>query len=84
MLVDLFGTCHDPRLFPGPQDFDPRRPLSRREFGCDLVPQGAGDPHQGHRCPGERLTVATIRCATQLLVREKRTKVGDALRGGLS
>ena len=68
MLVDLYGTCHDPRLFPAPQDFDPRRPQSWRDFGFDLVPQGAGDPHQGHRCPGERLTVATIRRATQLLV----------------
>lgn len=69
MLVDLFGTCHDPRLFPRPQDFDPERPLSWRDFGCDFVPQGAGDPHRGHRCPGERLTVATIRCATERLVR---------------
>lgn len=68
MLADLFGTCRDPRLFPAPQDFDPRRALSWRDFGCDFVPQGAGDPHRTHRCPGERLTVAVIRCATRLLV----------------
>ncbi|WEF24696.1 cytochrome P450 [Paracoccus sp. S3-43] len=68
MIVDLFGTCHDPRLFPAPDDFDPRRDLSWRRFGTDFVPQGAGDPHRGHRCPGERLTVATIRSATRLLV----------------
>ncbi len=68
MLVDLFGTCHDPRLFPAPQDFDPRRAMSWRDFGFGLVPQGAGDPHKGHRCPGERLTVAVIRCATRMLV----------------
>lgn len=68
MIVDLFGTCHDPRLFPAPDAFDPGRALSWRGFGVDFVPQGAGDPHHGHRCPGERLTVATIRCATRLLV----------------
>lgn len=68
MMVDLYGTCHDPRLFPDPWDFDPERPLSWRDFGCDFVPQGAGDPHRGHRCPGERLTVAAIRCAARLLV----------------
>ncbi|GHG26185.1 cytochrome P450 [Paracoccus aerius] len=68
MLVDLFGTCHDPRLFPAPQDFDPQRPLSWRDFGSDFVPQGAGSPHDGHRCPGERLTVAVIRHAARMLV----------------
>ncbi|MCZ0960928.1 cytochrome P450 [Paracoccus benzoatiresistens] len=68
LMVDLFGTCHDPRLFPSPRDFDAGRDLSWRSFGFDFVPQGAGDPHRGHRCPGERLTVAVIRHATRLLV----------------
>lgn len=68
MMVDLFGTCRDPRLFPAPEAFDPNRALSWQGFGFDFVPQGAGDPHRGHRCPGERLTAATIRQATRLLV----------------
>ncbi|WP_207099423.1 cytochrome P450 [Paracoccus shandongensis] len=68
MMVDLFGICHDPRLFPAPGDFDAGRALSWRDFGFDFVPQGAGDPHGGHRCPGERLTVAAIARATRLLV----------------
>lgn len=30
-------------------------------FGAwDLVPQGAGDPRTGHRCPGEPFTVALL------------------------
>ena len=68
MMVDLFGTCHDSRLFRAPADFDPGRDMSWQDFGVDFVPQGAGDPHRGHRCPGERLTVAAIRQATRLLV----------------
>ncbi|WP_265502860.1 cytochrome P450 [Paracoccus beibuensis] len=70
VLLDLHGTDHDPRRFPEPGAFDPDRAPSWRDQGYDFVPQGGGRTAESHRCPGEQLTVATIREATRLLVEE--------------
>ncbi len=70
VLLDLHGTNHDPRFFPGPYDFRPDRGLTWRDEGHAFVPQGAGNPRLGHRCPGEGITVGAIREATRLLVEE--------------
>ncbi|MCP2168097.1 fatty-acid peroxygenase [Goodfellowiella coeruleoviolacea] len=60
VLLDLYGQNHDPELWPEPYTFDPRRFLGREPGAFDLVPQGAGDPRTGHRCPGEPFTVALV------------------------
>ena len=66
VLLDLWGTDHDPALFPEPFAFRPQRFLDGtgdgvREIGAwELVPQGAGDPRTGHRCPGEDITVQLL------------------------
>lgn len=60
VLLDLWGQNHDSRWWPDPYRFDPHRFLDREIGAWDLVPQGAGDPHTGHRCPGEPFTVATL------------------------
>ncbi|WP_372441716.1 cytochrome P450 [Lentzea nigeriaca] len=54
VLLDLHRQNHDSRLWTDPYRFDPQRFLDREIGAWDLVPQGAGDPHTGHRCPASR------------------------------
>ncbi len=68
VLLDLYGTNHDPRSFPSPDAFRPERELSWADQGHAFIPQGAGDTHKTHRCPGERFTVELMCVAVRHLV----------------
>jgi fatty-acid peroxygenase len=69
VLLDLYGQNHDPDLWPDPYLFCPQRFMGRDIGKFDLVAQGAGDPHTGHRCPGEPFTVALLQALTIRLAR---------------
>lgn len=69
VLLDLYGTNHDQRLWEAPARFDPDRFRERPPGAYDLVSHGAGDANRTHRCPGERMTVEIIKRATQILLR---------------
>ena len=67
VLLDLYGTNRDPRLWDAPEEFRPERFLDRTPTPFDLVPQGGGDHLTGHRCPGEGITLALIATAARRL-----------------
>lgn len=66
VLLDLYGTNHDPALWPRPNVFKPERFEHWDGNPYTLIPQGGGEHDSGHRCAGEFLTIALIKS----LVRE--------------
>ena len=70
VLLDLYDSCRDPRVWDAPDTFYPGRHRSGDLRAAGLVPQGAGDHLEGHRCPGEWMVVALMKEAVRLLSRE--------------
>lgn len=70
VVLDLYGTNHDVRCWEAPDDFHPERFLATSPGAYAFIPQGGGDPHMHHRCPGEALTLALMQEVTRFLVRE--------------
>lgn len=68
VLLDLHGMNHDPHVWPDPDRFDPGRFVGRQPDAFTYVPQGGADPHTGHRCAGERVTVELLKSAVRALV----------------
>jgi fatty-acid peroxygenase len=69
MVLDVIGTNEDPARWPRPTHFDPARFLGWEPDAYEYVPQGGGDPAQGHRCPGEPLAVGILEATARELAR---------------
>lgn len=67
VLLDVYGTLHDPDLWHAPEEFDPNRFAGREPDPFTLIPQGGGEVTTGHRCPGERVTIELIKTAVRML-----------------
>ncbi|MCZ2827004.1 MULTISPECIES: cytochrome P450 [unclassified Modestobacter] len=76
VLLDLYGTDHDGRLWPEPEVFRPERFRDWVGDPYTLIPQGAGDYRDDHRCPGEPMTRLLMAEAVRLLTRSMRYDVG--------
>lgn len=74
VLLDLYGTNHDPGLWNDPERFNPDRFRTWQPDPHTLIPQGAGDRAAGHRCPGEDSTVDLIKRAVRALAAEDRIR----------
>ncbi len=67
VILDLYGTNHDPRTWDAPEEFRPERFRSWAGGAFDFVPQGGGDHYAGHRCAGEWITIGLMKKAVRLL-----------------
>ncbi|RXK18941.1 cytochrome P450 [Macrococcus sp. DPC7161] len=57
ILLDVYGTLHNEKLWEYPNRFDPTRFENWDGSPFDLIPQGGGDYHTNHRCAGEWMTI---------------------------
>ena len=60
VLMDLYGTNHDPRVWRDPDRFDPERFRDTHPDPFTLVSHGGGSAENGHRCPGEGISQILI------------------------
>jgi fatty-acid peroxygenase len=75
VLLDLYGTNHDLRSWSSPELFHPDRFLGERRDPYNFVPQGGGDHHEHHRCPGEWIATELMKTTARFLTRELRYDV---------
>ena len=57
VVLDLYGTNRDPRAWDAPEEFRPERFQGWDGSPFHFIPQGGGDHHRNHRCPGEWITI---------------------------
>lgn len=67
VLLDIYGTNHDPDIWKDPEAFRPERFLGNDINLFSLIAQGAGDVVKGHRCPGEWMTIELLKRSAHLL-----------------
>lgn len=68
-VLDVFGNLHDEKIWTKPLEFNPDRFKQWDRNAFDLIPQGGSIPQTGHRCPGEWLTIETMKVAVKYLTR---------------
>lgn len=68
VLLDIYGTNHDPNLWVNPDEFQPERFANWKDDRFSLIPQGGGNVETTHRCPGEQLTIETMGMALDYLI----------------
>lgn len=69
VLLDLYGTNRDPLTWRDPEAFYPERFASWNGSAYNFITQGCGDPEEGHRCPGEGLTIELLKVGLRVLTR---------------
>ena len=67
ILLDLYGTNHDGRIWHQPDAFEPDRFADWTPDPYSLIPQGGADVRLNHRCPGENLTIELMKVAMNWL-----------------
>jgi Cytochrome P450 len=68
VLLDVYGINHDSRIWENPYEFMPDRFRNWQYNPFEFIPHGGGDPANGHRCPGESITVEIMKATLDFLV----------------
>lgn len=77
ILLDLYGTNRDARLWEDPDRFQPERFSGRDITAYELIPQGGGDFEHNHRCAGEWITIELMKAAARQLATQMRYDVPE-------
>jgi fatty-acid peroxygenase len=75
VLLDLYGTNHDPDLWEHPDAFHPERFQHWQDNPFDFIPQGGGDYTTNHRCAGEWLTIRLMERSLTFLIHHLKYRV---------
>ncbi|OPJ64145.1 cytochrome P450 [Clostridium oryzae] len=75
VLLDVYGTNHDSRIWKEPNKFYPERFKEWNESPFNFIPQGGGDAATSHRCPGEEITTEIMKTCVDFLVNSIEFKV---------
>ena len=77
VLLDLYGTNHDPRIWEEPYEFQPERFRHWDGSPFNFIPQGGGDYLVNHRCAGEWITIDLMKVALRFLAEQLRYDVPE-------
>jgi len=75
VLLDIYGTNHDARIWDNPYEFRPERFENWDKNLFDFIPQGGGETAKGHRCPGENITIEIMKVSVDFLINKIEFKV---------
>ncbi|MGM8227733.1 cytochrome P450 [Cellvibrio sp. ARAG 10.3] len=68
IMLDVYGTNHDARIWQAPYQFQPERFRDWQDNAFSFIAQGGGGYYVNHRCAGEQLTIALMKRCVQLLI----------------
>ncbi|MEJ9280088.1 cytochrome P450 [Ureibacillus thermosphaericus] len=68
VLLDIYGTNHDPKMWENPDEFYPERFAKWQGDLFSFIPQGGGEYETTHRCPGEQLTIEMMKLSLEYLL----------------
>lgn len=68
VMLDLHGVNHDANIWRDPEQFRPERFGEWDRSAFNFIPQGSGDHHINHRCPGEWITIELMKQAVDFFV----------------
>ena len=77
VLLDVYGINHHSRIWDKPYEFQPERFRNWQYNPFEFIPHGGGDPANGHRCPGESITVEIMKATLNFLMNKIDYKVPD-------
>lgn len=70
VLLDMYGTNHDSRIWENPDEFNPERFKKWDGNLFNFIPQGGGEPSKTHRCPGEGVTTEVMKVTLEFLLKK--------------